>query len=209
MNFITIYYNSRKIILWEKTEELEIKVDNLEIDEPFLHKCTDRMNNILNVFFKNENMQEISFEHYDLNKLLNDFKTYFKYIEAAGGVVKNDKNELLVIHRFGIPDLPKGKIEKEETPEIAAIREVEEECGISNLKIEKELKPSYHIYDYNNKKVLKKTFWFKMQYSGNEPLIPQIEEDITKVEWCNAEKIKSYSKQTYKNLKIYFTNNFS
>lgn len=204
MQNIVIYHNSRKITLWQKTVELEIKVDNLEIDEPFLHKCNDRMNNILKVFFDNENMQEISFEHHDLAKLFSDFKTYFKYIEASGGIVKNDKNELLVIHRLGVPDLPKGKIEKGETPKQAAIREVEEECGITNFQVVEELEPSFHIYSHKNKQVLKKTYWYKMAYSGNEKLIPQIEEDITFVEWCNSSKIEVYREKTYKSLKNYF-----
>ena len=204
MKNIKIYFNNRLIILWEKNEELEIKVENLEIEEPFLHKCTDRMNNILDVFFKNENMQEISFEHYNLSKLFNDFKSYFKYIEAAGGLVWNEKNELLVIHRLGRPDLPKGKIEKNETPKIAAIREVTEECGISDLQIVKEIESSYHIYNQNNKRFLKKTFWYKMKYVGNEQLIPQTEEDISSVEWCNSEKLKEYKQLTYKSLKEYF-----
>ncbi len=203
MQHITIYYNTRRIILWQKTEELEIKVENLEIDEPFLHKCTDRMNNILNIFFKNENMQEISFEHYDLNKLLNDFKTYFKYIEAAGGLVRNKQNELLIIHRFGIPDLPKGKIEKNESPQKAALREVEEECGISTLEIVGKAKSSYHIYIHKSKTILKKTHWFYMKYKDNEKLIPQTEEDISLVEWCNYEKIMKYKKETYLSLKSY------
>jgi len=204
MQNIVIFYKHRRIILWEKTEELEIKVDKLEIEEPFLHKCTDRMNNILNVFFKNENMEEISFEHYDLNKLLNDFKTYFKYIEAAGGLVKNNRGELLVIHRLGVPDLPKGKIEKGETPIQAAIREVEEECGISNLIVLEKAQSSYHIYSHKGKWVLKKTFWFHMKYEGSEPLMPQTEEDITSVEWCNAANLSNFKLKTYDSLRPYF-----
>jgi len=202
---ITVYHNDRKIILWESTPEFEDMVENLEIDEPFIHKCTDRMSNILNTFFEKEDIKEISFEHPDLNKLFEDFKSYFKYIEAAGGLVKNSKNELLVIHRFGIPDLPKGKIEKNETPEIAALREVEEECGIKKLKISGKAEPSYHIYFRKNKKVLKKTHWFYMLYEGNEIPEPQTEEDITKVEWCDAEKLSEYQKMTYKSLKKYFS----
>lgn len=205
MQQITIYYNHRKITLWEKTQELEIKVDRLEIEEPFFHKCTDRMNNILNVFFKNKNMEEISFEHYDLEKLLADFKTYFKYIEAAGGLVKNNKNELLVIHRLGVPDLPKGKIENNETPKEAAVRELGEECGISKLEITKKAKSSYHIYTHKNKTVLKKTHWFYMNYKGKETLSPQIEEDITSVEWCNTNMVQKYKLKTYDSLKPYFS----
>ncbi len=205
MKNITIYHNNRKIILWETTPEFEDLVENLEIDEPFIHKCNDRMGNILNTFFEKEDIKEISFEHPDLNKLFNDFKSYFdKYIEAAGGLVRNKNNELLVIHRFGIPDLPKGKIEKNESPEEAAVREVEEECGIRGLKITGKAEPSYHIYFQKNKKNLKKTFWFKMLYGGNQIPAPQTEEGITETEWCNGEKISEYRQETYESLKIYF-----
>ncbi len=204
MNKITIYRNNRKIILWETTPEFEELVENLEIDEPFIHKCNDRTDTILNTFFEKEAIKEISFEHPDLNKLFNDIKSYFNYIEAAGGLVKNKNNELLVIHRFDIPDLPKGKIEKNEKPEDAAIREVEEECGITGLKITGKAEPSYHIYTIKNKKVLKKTHWFYMNYAGDETLKPQTEEDITKVEWCDVQKLTELQKQTYKSLKGYF-----
>ncbi|RLD52398.1 MAG: NUDIX hydrolase [Bacteroidetes bacterium] len=204
MNKITIYRNNRKIILWETTPEFEELVENLEIDEPFIHKCNDRTDTILNTFFEKEAIKEISFEHPDLNKLFNDIKSYFNYIEAAGGLVKNKNNELLVIHRFDIPDLPKGKIEKNEKPEDTAIREVEEECGITGLKITGKAEPSYHIYTIKNKKVLKKTHWFYMNYAGDETLKPQTEEDITKVEWCDVQKLTEFQKQTYKSLKGYF-----
>lgn len=201
---IIIYHNNRKIILWESTPEFEDMVENLEIYEPFIHKCTDRMHNILNTFFEKKDIEEISFEHHDLNKLFSDFKSYFKYIEAAGGLVKNKNNELLVIHRFGIPDLPKGKIEKNETPEDAAIREVEEECGINGLTITGETKPSYHIYFQGDKRILKKTHWFNMFYEGSETPLPQTEEDITKVDWCEKKKIMLYRNSTYKSLQKYF-----
>jgi len=201
---IIIYHNNRKIILWESTPEFEDMVENLEIDEPFIHKCNDRMHTILNTFFEKQDIEEISFEHQDLNKLFSDFKSYFKYIEAAGGLVKNKNNELLVIHRFGIPDLPKGKIEKNETPEDAAIREVEEECGINGLKITGETKPSYHVYFQGDKRILKKTYWFNMFYEGSETPQPQTEEDITKVEWCEKKKILLYRNSTYMSLQKYF-----
>ena len=204
MNKITIYHNNQKIILWETTPEFEDMVENLEIEEPFIHKCNDRTDTILNTFFEKEAIKEISFEHPDLNKLFNDFKSSFKYIEAAGGLVKNKHNELLVIQRFDIPDLPKGKIEEKETPEDAAIREVEEECGITGLKITGKAETSFHIYTLKNKRVLKKTHWFYMNYVGDETLKPQTEEAITKVEWCDVQKIREYKNLTYKSLKKYF-----
>ncbi len=205
MESIIIYFDNRTITLWEKTPELEFKIDSLEIEEPFLHKCNDRMHTILEMFFNKESIPEISFEHIDFEKLFNDFKSHFTYIEAAGGLVKNKKDELLIIRRLGRPDLPKGKIEPGEKSKEAAIREVEEECGISKLECLNEANPSFHIYLHKNKRVLKKTYWFKMKYTGNETLIPQADEDITDAEWCDALKVKKYEKETYESLKPHFS----
>lgn len=204
---IKIYFNHRTIILKETDDSENDLYDNYEdddYDEPFTHKCNTRMNNILDIFFGNDAPETISFEHESLEKLLNDFKQYFRYIKAAGGLVLNPNNELLVITRHNIPDLPKGKAEQGETPEITALREVEEECSISNLKIIKKLQPSYHIYIHKDKKVLKKTDWYKMSYSGNETPVPQAIEDITDVQWLSKEKVKSLVEKTYRNLKHHF-----
>jgi hypothetical protein len=74
------------------------------------------------------------------------FVARFTLIEAAGGLVKNSKEEYLFIYRLGKWDLPKGKAEYNESPEETAIREVEEECGLKNLKIEKKLGKTFHTY---------------------------------------------------------------
>ena len=63
------------------------------------------------------------------------FETAHIHIEAAGGLVVNAAGKLLVIERLGVWDLPKGKLESGETAQVAALREIEEECGISNHKI--------------------------------------------------------------------------
>lgn len=99
------------------------------------------------------------------DNLENDWKRFllnFKVRKAAGGVVENEYNELLWIYRFDKWDLPKGHIEAGESKEIAAIREVEEECGISQLNIKKELETTYHIFKHKEKWVLKISYWFLM-----------------------------------------------
>lgn len=204
MKSITVYHKDRKIILREKTAGFEDQINNLEVDEPFIHKCNDRMGTILKTFFEREAIKEISFEYFDFDKLLNDFKSHFKYIEAAGGLVKNKNDKLLVIHRLGVPDLPKGKLDEAESPKEAALREVTEECGIDNLQIIGKDEPSYHIYLLNDKYVLKKTFWFHMTYTGNKKPVPQTEESITDVEWCNIELLTKYKDKTYSSLRRYF-----
>lgn len=130
------------------------------------------------------------------------FISHFKLIKAAGGVVKNNKDETLFIFRLGKWDLPKGKIEKGEKIEQAAIREVEEECGISQLTILNYIKDTYHIYELNDALVLKQSTWFKMQTSDTSQLVPQIEENITDAQWLNNEEIKTkVLKNTYASIK--------
>jgi 8-oxo-dGTP pyrophosphatase MutT (NUDIX family) len=129
----------------------------------------------------------------NIDELFEVFRSFFKTIEAAGGLVKNKQQEYLFIFRNGKWDLPKGKIEKGESIENGAIREVEEECGISPLQIKRTLAPTYHIYSLEEKNILKPTYWFEMLYKGHQVLTPQTEEGITKAEWVsknNFDKIK-------------------
>ena len=98
-------------------------------------------------------------------ELLKWIKEEFVYREAAGGIVQNEDDELLFIYRLETWDLPKGGIEKGESPEIAAYREIKEECGISSHVLTQHLKDTYHIYKMNGKMHLKKTFWYLFDFS--------------------------------------------
>jgi 8-oxo-dGTP pyrophosphatase MutT (NUDIX family) len=127
-------------------------------------------------------------------------------IPASGGLVKNDSGLFLFIRRFGVWDLPKGKIEKKESPENAAIREVGEECGLSELKIIKQLDSTYHIYrspylKYPDNLVLKETKWFLMSYAGSEIPIPEMEEDIEEVRWFSPTEFDQVLTNTYSSLR--------
>ncbi len=106
-------------------------------------------------------------------------------IEAGGGMVFNPKGELLMMLRRGQWDMPKGKLDEGETIEACALREVEEETGISNLKLCSKLQTTYHTYAFHGKPALKSSHWYKMEYSGNEELVPQTEEDITELRWVD------------------------
>jgi hypothetical protein len=104
-------------------------------------------------------------------------------IEAAGGLVKNENGGYLFIYRNDKWDLPKGKVEKEEKVKEAAVREVEEECGIKVSKLNDKICKTYHAYIYKGEVVLKKTHWFNMRCKGQLKLKPQKEEGITDVRW--------------------------
>lgn len=131
------------------------------------------------------------------------FTKNLKVIPAAGGLVLNDEKSVLFIFRNEVWDLPKGWIEEGESKEKAAIREVEEECGIANLSIIKQLPTTYHIYDYKGLN-LKQTFWFLMDSNDTSTLTPQLEEGITKVAFLNSNEVKSALSNTYTNIKLVY-----
>jgi len=137
----------------------------------------------------------------DFNPACKAFNGLFTRIEAAGGIVRNEMQELLFIKRLGIWDLPKGKLHKNENPEQGALREVTEETGLINLKISKQLPSTYHIYtDRKGNEILKETFWFEMSCSENQNLVPQLEEDITEVKWFSIADLKIPVQNTYASL---------
>ncbi len=155
--------------------------------------------------FKNSNLKKIFLVHPNPSVFFTTFKNAFRQIEAAGGVVISG-DELLFIYRRGKWDLPKGKIDKDETHEDAALREVAEECGISGQKIAKKLPSTFHIYKFpfaDNKEewIFKQTYWFEMHYSGSLAGRPQIEEDITAVKWLSRFQLDEVVSNTYENLK--------
>ena len=144
-------------------------------------------------------------QNQDVNQTWECFKKCFKKIPAAGGLVQNHDGSFLFIRRFGVWDLPKGKIEKKETIENAALREVEEECGLTELTILKQLDSTFHIYrspylSFPDNLVLKETKWFLMNYSGNEILQPQVEEKIEEVKWFSFADLEQVKANTYSSL---------
>jgi ADP-ribose pyrophosphatase YjhB (NUDIX family) len=138
-------------------------------------------------------------------QLFGIIKNDCKYVEAAGGYVLNSLGQSLIIIRNGLYDLPKGKIEPGEDPETAAVREVNEETGVSP-KIERKLLNTYHFYRWGDEKevTVKKTYWYLMTLQGNSATKPQTEEGITSCLWMDDAMIDDVTKRTHRNLKIIF-----
>lgn len=150
-------------------------------------------------------LRVIQVMHPDAEALFRIFSSYFTLEEAAGGVVKNDAGELLVIYRRGKWDLPKGKIDAGESPEAAALREVEEECGIGGMTITAPLAPTWHTFSRHGQPVLKKTHWFAMHCPGRPEPVPQHDEDIEKALWAGPAERKACAENTYRALLHFFS----
>jgi len=139
--------------------------------------------------FQGGNEFSMNIYGYDIEHLWSEFKEYFNFAEAAGGLVKHSSGNYLFIIRNGRWDLPKGHMEENEVPENCAIREVNEECGIAGHKIVGSLIPTYHTWVYEGVSYLKQTHWFLMHYEGEMIEAPQTEEGITEVRWMKPEGI--------------------
>lgn len=186
-----VFYNEKSLILSEKPVS-GVKNLNFNNESQFEEALAQ---------LRNSPLKEINIYYHNLEKIWEKFKSHFDYLEAAGGIVKNKQHEILFIYRLGRWDLPKGKVEKGETKEVAALREVEEECGINNLKLNHLITTTYHIYFQDNLK-LKSTYWYDISYGDNQPLIPQTEEGIGDVKWMKTIDFPLILENTYENIKI-------
>ena len=137
------------------------------------------------------------FVHPDVDKIFQDLISGIKIIHAAGGLVKNAKGEYLLIYRLGKWDLPKGKVESGEKMKEAALREVEEECGVKIDYLGKKIATTYHTYQMKGKLVLKQTKWYEMGINNSPVLTPQLEEDISAAEWVRKKELKKIKENTY------------
>lgn len=142
--------------------------------------------------------------HPDESVIMKTLKAKIPVNKAGGGLVYNKKGEVLFIFRNGKWDLPKGGTDKGELIEATAMREVEEETGVNELKIVKKLQKTYHVFKRNGKYKLKITHWFEMESAFEGVPKGQLEEGIEKVAWLNPEQIKEALKNSYENIKLLF-----
>ncbi len=132
-----------------------------------------------------------------IKPLFKQLKKSVKPIKAAGGLVSNEENRYLFIYRQGKWDLPKGKLDKDEKTKQAAVREVEEECGIKISKTGNKICNTYHTYELRGKLILKKTSWYRMRADKQPVLTPQLEEGITDARWLSVGDFALVKQNTY------------
>lgn len=198
--FIKIYFDKKPVYLCDEINE-EIREILRHPEAIFIDEvATPAINSLLHEI-KKEQFHAGVLQHNDLEKLKKQFFKHFDLIEAAGGIVQNDQKELLFIYRLEKWDLPKGKVEEGEDIADCAVREVEEETGVTNLTIEQKIGETYHTYNAYGKHFLKTTHWYYMTCSSLQDLVPQTEENIDQIKWVATKDIKDPLTNTYPSIK--------
>lgn len=194
-----VFLNDRKIIITGESEQHLIisnaeRIQNSDT-KTLIHKV---------IAFLAGSFDEIVFVG-DPDNLWHTFQGLFTLLPAAGGIVhRNDA--LLFIYRQGKWDLPKGKIEPGESPEMAAVREVSEETGLNGLFIDGIFPSTWHVYQSKYKGsegawILKETKWFSMQIPEDQPLVPETGEGIEQVRWFSPDSLGEVLANTWISLK--------
>ena len=188
-----IFVNDKPIVLTSKVEQ-EKGFKNYLLHSVDLNKVVRELNTT--------SLKEVRLIEKDEDKLLKKFLKKLPNVIAGGGKAYNKNGDILFIYRNDKWDLPKGKAEKNETIETTAIREVEEETGVSGLEIVKPIETTYHIFKRNGSNKIKITYWFEMKTSYQGILEPQEDEGITKVAWLNATEALQALENSYANIKL-------
>ncbi|NML23622.1 NUDIX hydrolase [Pseudoflavitalea sp. G-6-1-2] len=196
---ITIYFNDKPLFLTDTiTDEIapyahhDDAVFMDELSAPGVNSMIHEMNQ--------EKIHAGIYFHDDIEQLKHAFWRKFILVQAAGGLVQNPDNHVLMMFRRGKWDLPKGKMDPGETPAQSALREVEEETGIK-ATLGEQLVTTYHTYNDSGHHILKETFWFRMNATAGQALVPQTEEQITELVWADAKALKEYMKNTFPSVK--------
>lgn len=127
------------------------------------------------------------------------FAQDYRIIHAAGGIVCNENDEILMIFRLGKWDFPKGKVEEGEQYPEAAVREVEEETGLQNITLGEPLPSTFHTYELRGEQILKETHWYRMS-AQRQSLTPQTIEDISQAVWVPRADVDANMENSYPSL---------
>lgn len=193
---IKIYFDDKPLFLCDQVDEtVEPYVhhdDAVFIDELDTHTVKTMLHEM-----DQPKVHAGVFLHPDLDVLKKAFFKKFVLVKAAGGLVTNEKNEWLLIFRRGKWDLPKGKLDAGEKLSECALREVTEETGLQQIKLQKQLTTTWHTYHEGTRFILKESHWFRMKVKGDQHLVPQTEEDISEIRWVKPSGLEEYLPHCY------------
>ena len=199
-----IYFNNKPLYLVTKIsgeiEDYLHQKETLFIDELNEHTVRTMISELQQPQFYRG-----VFLHSNVDELLYAFKQHFTVIQAGGGLIYTDDGYVLLIFRRGKWDMPKGKLDEGETIEACALREVQEETGISKVALVKPITITYHTYHENDAYILKESHWFFMKAASKENLTPQTEEDIEKCEWVSFTNLTPYIDNMHASVKDVLT----
>lgn len=99
-----------------------------------------------------------------------------------------DLRILLLQHEAGKWMLPKGTIEKGETPEAVAVREVGEETGLHNVRIIEDLGEERYLFFWKTEDTYydKTVHYYLIEFLGGEEAHPQREEGFVRCDWVTV-----------------------
>jgi 8-oxo-dGTP pyrophosphatase MutT (NUDIX family) len=196
-----VYINDRPFRMISVPELSQIdRADPAHLVARYNGKAKTLLNYIDTLEKGSPNVQAITLYSNDMEQLWSDFRGHYQLIRAAGGLVHNERGEILFIYRLDNWDLPKGKMEDGETKEAAALREVAEETGVRDLELKKRLKITYHTYrSKKGNRILKQTFWYAMQAPA-QALVPQTEESIEQAVWMSSETFFAQERVVYNSI---------
>jgi 8-oxo-dGTP pyrophosphatase MutT (NUDIX family) len=194
--YLKIYFNEKPLFLCDRmTDEIKAYAhhDDAVLIDDFSHPAVNSMIHEM----RNPKVHAGIFVHDNFEELRKAFWKKFHLVKAAGGLLRNDEGRILMMLRRGKWDLPKGKLDPGETLEQCAVREVGEETGLHEVRLDGPLLVTYHTYDENGKHILKETHWYRMKASSTEPLVPQSEEQITGLRWVDIAGLKPLLQHTF------------
>jgi 8-oxo-dGTP pyrophosphatase MutT (NUDIX family) len=188
-----VFFNERIVLL---TDDF---IRNFQVRFGLFYKYrnVEELKELLDFYWNLKQIDTLFVFHHDIDELRERFKSCFKPVYAAGGLVRNTDGQYLIMKRRGKWDLPKGKVDRNETIEQAGIREVTEETGLRDVEIVTPLLSTYHCYIIDDHKILKRTSWFEMIYKGHDQPVPEYDEDITEIVWVRKEDLRQITGNTY------------
>jgi 8-oxo-dGTP pyrophosphatase MutT (NUDIX family) len=198
--YITIHFGDKPVILSDHQDphikELLQRPDTFTLDE----SSPESVQTLLEALKKPDISTGVMISM-DLPGLKELFWSNFQVMTAAGGMVVNEHEQYLFIHRRGHWDLPKGKLDEGETIEACALREIREETGLQELEIIKPLLITYHTYHMRGKDILKESYWYLVSGSVTDTLVPQTEEDIEKIIWVDRTEVAALLSGAYPSIR--------